>query len=183
MASEKPSGAVPRSSAMTRQRGAVALEPQGRQHRLERISHVGALGRRRAARDQEQPLQLEGVVDADRAGVAHVGARRAPGRPRVPVLSSASGSKGGRPQFWPCGPSGSGGAPTDSAGANRSGAGPDLRAARIGADGEIAIEADAHARRARARSAARRAACPPAIAARHGRRCAPVLRREVAHRV
>ena len=81
IASEKPSGAVPRSSAMTRQRARWLSSRSTASMRLERVGHIGAFRRRRAGRDQEQPLQLEGVVDADRAGVAHVrGDERPEGR-------------------------------------------------------------------------------------------------------
>ena len=155
---------------MTRQRGAVAFQPQDRQHRLERIMRHRRLGPpgRRAGSGTAAAAERRGRCGSRRHGACWP--RREPGRLRVLALRASSGSKGGRPQFCPCGPSGSGGAPTDSPAAKRSGRRPDFRSAAIGADRKIAVEADAHARRLRA-ARQRPIACPRAIAARHGRRC------------
>ena len=51
---------------------AEAIQAQDREHRLERHRDVSPLLGRAADRDQEQARELEGVVDPDRAGVAHV---------------------------------------------------------------------------------------------------------------
>ena len=53
--------------------GAVALEPQHREHRVEGVVDISALRGGNARRDEEQAAQLEGVVDADGAGMAHIG--------------------------------------------------------------------------------------------------------------
>ena len=115
MASEKPSGAVPRSSAMTRQRCAVALEPQHGQHapRTDRPRRRLRPPARRAGSGTGAAAGRRGRSGSRRRGACW--RRRARGRPRAPLRSSASGLNGGRPQFWPCGPRRSGGAPTESA--------------------------------------------------------------------
>ena len=98
----------------------VALEPQHGELRLERVGDIGAFRRRLAGRDQEQPLQLEGVVDANRAGVAHVcGDERAEGR--EPLFLEGQRVERRQSPFCPCGPRRSGGAPTERPSPNRSG--------------------------------------------------------------
>ena len=146
MASEKPSGAVPRSSAMTRQRGAVAFEAQHREHRVERIIDIGALGGRKAARDQEQALELEGMVDPDRAGVAHVGRDQRAER-REPLLLEGERIERRQAPVLPGRPERVRRRSDRKAGREALRVGPDLRAARIGADREVAVEADAHSGR------------------------------------
>ena len=56
---------------------------------VERIGEIGALGRPSALGDEELSLQPHRMVDAEHAGVAHVGRRRAAlqGRPS-PCLAS-----------------------------------------------------------------------------------------------
>src|SRR4051794_9189302 len=39
----------------------MTFQPQDREHGLERISHIGALRRRKTLRDEEQARELEGV--------------------------------------------------------------------------------------------------------------------------
>ena len=127
----------------------VALEPEHRELRLERVGDIGAFRRRLAGRDQEQPLQLEGVVDTNRASVAHVCCdERAKGRePLVlegqrverrqsPILSlrpEKIGRRADRKTF-----------------AEPLRTRPDLGAATVGAHGEVAVEADVHPGGARA---------------------------------
>ena len=117
--------------------------------RLERVGDIGAFRGRLAGRDQEQPLQLEGVVDANRAGVAHVcGDERAEGREPLflegqrverrqsPILSlrpEKIGRRADRETF-----------------AEPLRTRPDLGAAAVGAHREVAVEADVHPGGARA---------------------------------
>ena len=145
----------------------MAFEPQHRQQGLEGIIDIGAVFRRRAARDQEQPLQLEGMVDADRAGMAHVGGhqraergealrfeRQRMERRQTPVLALGAEQIGRRADRQ----------------ARREPVGmrPNLRATGIAADGEIAIEADLHAGTCRRDAPARRAGDRRGIAAIRG---------------
>ena len=124
---------------------AVALQPQHREHRLEGHGDVGAGMRPLPQGDQEQPGELEGVVDADRAGMAHVRLNeRAEGPEPVPLhLQRVEGGQApvlalGRQQV--------------RRGADRHpvgealGMGPDLRSAPVGADREVAVEAEPHPR-------------------------------------
>ena len=53
---------------------AVALQGEDAQQVLERILHIAAGRRRIAARNPEQVHEAHGMIDAQRAGVAHVGA-------------------------------------------------------------------------------------------------------------
>ena len=166
---------------MTRQRCAVALEPQHREHapRTDRRHRRLATPARRAGSGTAAAAGRRGRCGSRRHGACW--RRRARGRPRVPASSRVSGLKGGRPQFCPCGPSGSGGAPTETLGAKRSGRAQirsrrDRRPPRDRGRGRCSCPA------ARARSAACRAGGPRAIAARHGRRHAPRDRAEAPDR-
>ena len=120
---------------------AVALHAQHGQHGFERVVHIGALRGRSAGWDQEEALQLESVVDADGARMAHIGrdeiaeggkslllqGERIEGR-QAPILSLGSEGIRGR----------SGGELRGIALGRR----PDLGASPIRADGEVAIETD-----------------------------------------
>ena len=134
--------------------GPLAFERDMADEVVERIGEIGAVGRLRAVGNEEQPLQAHRVVDAQHAGVAHVGAIER-GEPR-PALAGA-GERVGRRQV-PVLPAGSrtGRAarrPRRLARVPR--VRPGLRAVGRRADGEIAVEADLEA--APARAARRRA--------------------------
>ncbi len=75
---------------MTMQRARWLFEPQHREHCFGRITHIGAEARRLAIRDQEQPLELERMVDPDRARMAHRRLDRGPER-RKAILAEREG--------------------------------------------------------------------------------------------
>ena len=131
--------------------GALALERDMADEVVERIGEIGALGRLGALGDEEQALQAHRMVDAQHAGVAHVGgverARGPPSRRRAP----SSGLGAGRFQFWPSVENGSGGAPTDDAAREFARAAPRPRRRRA-----------PRRPRDRDRSRARARACAPA---------------------
>jgi hypothetical protein len=98
----------------------VALQAQDREERLEGEVRVGPLRRGGALRDQEQALELEGVVDADRARVAHVGHHEGP-EAREPLGLERQRVEGRQAPVLALRSQGSGGAPTDSVPAKLSG--------------------------------------------------------------
>ena len=124
--------------------GPVAFEPQHRQHRLERHGDIGPVLRRSGDRDEEEPGELERVVDADRTGMAHVrldqGAER-----REPVALHFEGVERRQAPILALGREEirrrTDGDTIGEALRMR----PDFRPAAIGADGEVAVEAEAHA--------------------------------------
>ena len=131
--------------------GAVALDPQHRQHRVERIGDVDAIRRRHAVGYDVEPLQLERVIDADRAGMAHVGGDKCP-EGLQPLLFERAGVEGRQPpSSGPCGTERVRRCADRDARHEPVRPRPIFRAGAVDADGEIAIEADGHAGPCRAR--------------------------------
>ena len=169
MASEKPSGPGAEILGDDEATGAVAFEPQHREHRLERIVHIGALRRRRSRTGSGTGAGAgrHGRCGSRRHGACWptTSARKA----ASPSSSRASGLKGGRPQFCPVGPKGSGGdrprGPARSAPArSRSRSRPGRRRRRDRGRGRCPFPPHGPAR------PLRRAGGPRAIAARRGTR-------------
>jgi len=118
---------------------------------VKRVMHIGAFGGRRVGRHPEQPHQTHHMVDAQRAGVLHVGTQDVDERlvadgaqvlwhegRQTPILAK---------QIEFVGRGASAGA---AVGDGKHGLpGPYLGAAGVGADGQILIQADGHAERLR----------------------------------
>ena len=153
------------------------------QQPAERVADIGAVRCRPARRDQKKTHQAQGMVDPDRAGMAHrrpqgrahgvrVGGleheRR--GRDDVPVLAQ-------RPQRI--------GRGTDAGtGDQRIGVGPGIGAVRHHAHGEIAVETDAHAGRPSAPVGRRELTIgEPLQEGAHGHALCPLLREALDGRI
>ena len=161
---------------MTMQRFAVALEPEHRELRLERVGDIGAFRRRLAGRDQEQPLQLEGVVDTNRASVAHV-CRDERAKGREPLVLEGQRVERRQSPILSLRPEKIGRRADRKTFAEPLRTRPDLGAAAVGARRRGRGRGRRSCRRRARAGRPPRVGCPRAIAARHGTRPAPGCRR------
>ena len=134
--------------------GAVALEPQHGEERLEGVVDIGALRGGNARRDEEQAAQLEGVVDADGAGMAHIGDDQRP-EGAEPLALEGERVERRQPPILPLRREKIGRRADRQGRAEALRRRPHFGAAAVGADGEVAVEPDAHAGRMGARRSGR----------------------------